>query len=163
MVRIEIDNLFVEDTFRTVFCNLTQKVSGVELQNPSSRKRKTSNPVSVVVLSKGAFKSKVIAIFPAAYIENVIKGMNSGELPPEDERDAYFKEYINMGYGRFISVINNEVGSASRFVIPVLLRGTYKEVIETAYSNCVDIDFVSDYGRIKVKVYYEVLPVHSSN
>lgn len=116
-----------------------------------------------MVLSKGIFKSKTIVLFPADYEEAVVEHMNDGSELDQEEKDAYFKEYLNIFFGRFLSLINNEMGRASRFFIPTLLRGTYKDTEANQYKNSVDVSFMSEQGRIQIILNYDVLPEHSSN
>ena len=147
----------------SVYRKVTEQVTGIKLESPPARKKKVENPISVVVLSKGVFKSKAVVVFPAKFIEAVIAGMSKCNTLSEEEGDAYFKEYMNIFFGRFISEINNVVGRSSRFVIPVLLRGSYRETAENEYSNRIDVGFMSEQGRIDFALKYEVLPEHSSN
>lgn len=148
---------------RNVYSAVTAQVAGINLKPPPARKKRIESPVSVVVISRGIFKSKAVMMFSTEFVENVVNHMSRGEsLSPED-RDAYFKEYINIFYGRFISKINNEIGRASRFVTPVILRGTYRETADMDYKNRMLIGFMSDYGKVEIILRYEVLPEFSSN
>lgn len=162
-IAIEVNDRFVADVVNEVLHEVTKQLTGIELKPPATRKKRIENPVSVVVLSKGTFKSKMVGVFPADFLDSVICGMGGGDDLTQEDRDAYFKEYLNMFYGRFISRINNEIGKASRFVIPVLLRGTYRETTAGMYRNEVTSEFLSDQGRITFDIYYEVLPEYSSN
>ena len=138
-------------------------MTGIQLKAPPARKKRIDNPVSVVVLSKGVFKSKTVAQFPAEFVETVVDKMSNGAELSKDDREAYFKEYMNNFYGRFISKINNEIGHASRFIIPVLIRGSYRETAEADYSNRIETSYMCDQGKISFVICYEVLPEHSSN
>ncbi|MCR5521006.1 MAG: hypothetical protein K6F44_03740 [Lachnospiraceae bacterium] len=117
----------------------------------------------MVVLSKGIFKSRVVSTFPTHLVDEIVDRMShNSPLSPED-RDAYFKEYINMCFGRFISQINNETGRASRFVIPVMIRGLYRMPQDNVFTDTARVDFGSDYGNVNMIVSYDILPEHSSN
>lgn len=146
-----------------MYTSVTEQIADIRLDPPPARKKRIENPVSVVVLSKGIFKSKAIVIFPADFEDAVVHTMSDGVELEQEEKDAYFKEYLNIFFGRFISVINNEIGKASRFVIPVLLRGAYRESGATLYKNKVDISFMAEQGRIQIILSYDVLPEYSSN
>lgn len=135
----------------------------MQLKPPPTRKKRIENPVSVVVLSRGIFKSKTIIMFPTDFTEAVVKSMCKGAELSDEEKDAYFKEYVNIFYGRFISAINDEIGRASRFVIPVIIRGVYRETADAEYTNRIQIGFMSDYGKIDMMLKYAVLPEYSSN
>ncbi len=87
---------------------------------------------------------------------------HNSPLSPED-KDAYFKEYINMCFGRFISRINDEMGRASRFVIPVMIRGLYRTPPDNQFADTARVDFGSEYGSVNMVVSYDILPEHSSN
>ena len=160
---IGINDQFVAEVVDSVYSSVTLQLTGIQLKPPPTRKRRIENPVSVVVLSKGVFKSKAVVQFPAEFVETVIDKMSNGAKLSRDDRDAYFKEYMNIFFGRFISKINNEIGRASRFIIPVVLRGTYRETAEADYSNKVVTSYMSDQGKIEFILCYEVLPEHSSN
>ncbi len=84
--------------------------------------------------------------------------MSRGAKLSKTDREAYFKEYMNIFYGRLISRINNEIGKASRFIIPVLIRGAYRETAEKDYDHKVQTSFLSDQGKIDFVMNYEVLP-----
>jgi len=146
-----------------VYASVTKTVAQIELTEPPPRKKRIEAPVSVVVLSKGIFKSRVVSTFPSLLVDEIVDRMSRNTpLSPED-RDAYFKEYINMCFGRFISRINNETGRASRFVIPVMIRGLYRSSPENQFSDTAHVDFGSDYGSVNMTVSYDILPEHSSN
>lgn len=154
----------MKETIKSVYSMVTEQVSGISLTPSPARKKRIENPVSVVVLSKGIFKSKAIIFLPEDFEEYVVDRMNKDGAPlTPDDKDAYFREYLNMFFGRFISAVNNEIGRASRFVIPVLLRGTYRDTGTAIYSNRVEVDFMSEHGRVNIVMNYEVLPEYSSN
>lgn len=163
MISIEIDDKFVEETYREVYYEVTKQIADLDVSAPLTRKKRIENPVSVVVLSKGIFKSKAVGVFPQEFVDIIVSRMSDGEQLTSSEKVAYFKEYMNICYGRFISRINNEIGHASRFVIPVVLSGTYRETGESDYKNRVEIGFSGEQGRTEMTIYYEVLPQHSSN
>ena len=146
-----------------MYASVTKTVAQIDLTDPPPRKKRIEAPVSVVVLSKGIFKSRVVSTFPSLLVDEIVDRMSRNTpLSPED-RDAYFKEYINMCFGRFISRINNETGRASRFVIPVMIRGLYRSSPENQFSDTAHVDFGSDYGSVNMTVSYDILPEYSSN
>lgn len=151
------------DVLKEVCLSVTEQISGFTLEEPPARKKRIENPLSVVVLSKGIFKSKAVGVFPNAFAEAVVNKMSKGEQLSNEEKEAYFKEYINICFGRFISRINNEMGRASRFVIPVLLKGTYRETADASYKNHIVVSLMSEQGRIELGLKYQVLPEYSSN
>jgi len=163
VIIIEINDRFIEETIRSVYSTVTKTVAQIELKEPPPRKKRIEAPISVVVLSKGIFKSKVVSTFPSLLVDEIVDRMSHNTpLSPED-RDAYFKEYINMCFGRFISRINNETGRASRFVIPVMLRGLYRTTQDDMFTDTARVDFGSDYGSVNMIVSYDILPEYSSN
>ncbi|MCR5431869.1 MAG: hypothetical protein K6E95_04870 [Lachnospiraceae bacterium] len=161
---IEINDRFIEDTIRSVYPAVTQTVAQIELKEPPPRKKRIEAPISVVVLSKGIFKSKVVSTFPSLLVDEIVNRMSKNSQLSQEDRDAYFKEYINMCFGRFISKINNETGRASRFVIPVMIRGLYRTTTQdNQFSDTARVDFGSDYGSVNMVVSYDILPEYSSN
>ncbi len=135
----------------------------IELKEPPPRKKRIEAPISVVVLSKGIFKSRVVSTFPSLLVDEIVDRMSNNSPLSQEDRNAYFKEYINMCFGRFISKINNETGRASRFVIPVMIRGLYRPPQENVFTDTARVDFGSDYGSVNMTVSYDILPEHSSN
>ena len=135
----------------------------IELKEPPPRKKRIEAPISVVVLSKGIFKSRVVSTFPSLLVDEIVDRMSNNSPLSQEDRDAYFKEYINMCFGRFISKINNETGRASRFVIPVMIRGLYRPPQENVFADTARVDFGSDYGSVNMTVSYDILPEYSSN
>lgn len=146
-----------------MYIKVTKQVTGIDIEPLTKRKKKVENPVSVIIISKGIFKSKVVGIFPRKFMNAVIEHMNDGKGITGEDGDSYYKEYLNMCFGRIISSINNEIGKASRFVIPILMDGAYDAEQEDEYKNRVNLIFSSEYGNIKIGIGYDVLPEHSSN
>ena len=88
--------------------------------------------------------------------------MSGGEELSGEEREAYFQEFVNIFFGRFISAINNKTGHPSRFVIPQVVHGAYRDITEGMYDNAVEVDLSGEEGRLRIIMKYEVLPEYSS-
>lgn len=149
---------------RSTYVEVTKNITGISLSVESGRIKRTEHPVSVIVLSKGVFKSRVIFVFPAQFLHDVVDRMSRGEKLSDEDRKSYAKEYLNICFGRFVSTINNFIGKASRFVVPVIINGAYSEGgYAGSKDDIVQTVFATDYGTIKISIEYDLLPEHSSN
>lgn len=119
--------------------------------------------MSAVILSKGIFSSRVVLRFPNKFLTAVVDTMSHGIELSEEDWNAYVKEYMNIFFGRTISRINNELGKASRFIIPVIIRGEYRESGYKTFDESIEMTFKSEYGTIKIRMDYDLLPEFSSN
>lgn len=119
--------------------------------------------MSAVIISKGIFASRVILKFPKKFLLHVVDKMSRGEKLSEEDQTAYIKEYVNIFFGRTISKINNRLGKASRFIIPVIITGDYRESGYKKFDETLELALVSDYGTVKIRIDYDLLPEHSSN
>ena len=159
MITIEINDLVVEDIIRTVCPSVTEQVSGISLKSSDSKPvAGIDNPISVVVMSRGNFMSKAVMTLPFEFVSKIVDGMSKGSELSSEDREAYFREYVNIFFGRFISAINRKTGRPSRFVIPVVLKGKYQETAESAYKNRVEVSFEADDGDMQITMRYDVLP-----
>ncbi|MCR5769317.1 MAG: hypothetical protein K6G45_12655 [Lachnospiraceae bacterium] len=105
--------------------------------------------------------SKVVMTLPDRFAEQIVDRMSNGRELSKEEREAYFLEFVNIFFGRFISDINNRTGHPSRFVIPVLLKGTYTDTADTVYGNSVCAGMTGEYGEVRIIIKYDVLPDYS--
>ena len=158
MIVIEINDSIVTEIIQSVCASVTEQVAGIKLENISSAPVRIDNPLSVVVMSRGNFMSKAIMMLPHEFADRIIDRMSNGEELSPEEREAYFQEFVNIFFGRFISAVNNRIGRPSRFVIPVVLHGTYHETSESYYKNRVEVYMSGDEGKLRIIMKYEVLP-----
>jgi len=158
LIDIEINDLVVEDIIKTVCPTVTEQVSGISLKNTDPKPVRIDNPISVVVMSRGNFISKAVMTLPLDFVKRIVDGMSRGTELSSEDRDAYFREYVNIFFGRFISAINKKTGRPSRFVIPVVLKGTYQETADPVYKNRVEVGFAADDGDMQITLKYDVLP-----
>lgn len=162
MIIIEINDLVVKEIIQTVCASVTEQLSGIRLEEMSSRPEKIEDPMSVVVMSRGSFMSKAVMTLPHIFADRIVNEMSNGEVLSSDEKEAYFQEYVNIFFGRFISAVNNRTGRSSRFVIPVVLHGAYHETSESIYKNRVEVDMNGDAGVLRITMKYDVLPDYVS-
>ncbi|MCR5686154.1 MAG: hypothetical protein K6G81_12215 [Lachnospiraceae bacterium] len=148
----------MEDIIKTVCPSVTEQVSGISLKNADSKPISIDNPISVVVMSRGNFMSKAIMTLPLGFVKKIVDGMSRGMELSSEDREAYFREYVNIFFGRFISAINKKTGRPSRFVIPVVLKGMYQETAESFYKNQVEVGFAADDQGMQITMKYDVLP-----
>ncbi|MBP5331654.1 MAG: hypothetical protein J6Y89_07355 [Lachnospiraceae bacterium] len=120
------------------------------------------NPLSVVVMSRGNFISKAVMTLPRGFARTVVDRMSNGRDLTKEDRDAYFLEFVNIFFGRFISDINNKTGHPSRFVIPVLVEGAYVDNADTVYGNIVSVGLTGEYGDLRIIIKYDVLPDYAN-
>ena len=102
--------------------------------------------------------SKAIMTLPLGFVKKIVDGMSRGMELSSEDREAYFREYVNIFFGRFISAINKKTGRPSRFVIPVVLKGMYQETAESLYKNQVEVGFAADDQGMQITMKYDVLP-----
>ncbi len=121
----------------------------------TGRKRHIDNPISAVIVSKGVFVSKIICFFPKKFLSEVVNSMSKGQKLGADDWEAYVKEYVNIFIGRTISKINNELGVASRFIIPVIMHGEYHESGYKVYDLSLDIPITTKYGILRIHAGYD--------
>ncbi len=140
---------------------MTEQLTGIKLTDATSVPVNIEDPVSVVVMSRGHFMSKVVMTLPDRFAEQIVDRMSNGRELSKEEREAYFLEFVNIFFGRFISDINNRTGHPSRFVIPVLLKGTYTDTADTVYGNSVCAGMTGEYGEVRIIIKYDVLPDYS--
>ncbi len=145
----------------SICISVTEQLTGIKLTESGSVPVNIEDPVSVVVMSRGHFISKVVMTLSGRFAGLVVDRMSNGRELPDEEREAYFLEFVNIFIGRFISDINNRTGHPSRFVIPVLLKGTYTDTADTIYGNSAGVTMSGEYGEIRINIRYDVLPDYS--
>ena len=106
----------------SIFISVTKQLAGIDLAESSSVPVDIESPLSVVVMSRGNFISKAVMTLPREFAVKIVDRMSNGRQLSKEDREAYFLEFVNIFFGRFISDVNNKTGHPSRFVIPVLIE-----------------------------------------
>lgn len=160
---IELDKSVVENVMSDIFTRVTKTLTGIDVSINSGKSKRITRPLSAVILSKGVFASKSICVFSRNFMEAVTKRMNIPSDASDEDVQLYFKEYLNITYGRIISSLNGILKRPSRFLIPVIIPGVYKESFPNTLSNFCEITLHCEFGDMKITTAYEVLPEHSNN
>ena len=159
---IEISEQTVKEIILSVFAAVTNQLTEIELTESSAVPDIIDNPVSVVVMSSGNFISKAVMTLPREFARTIVDRMSDGSEMPESDREAYFLEFVNIFFGRFISTVNNKTGHPSRFVIPQLQQGIYQDNTDTSmYNNSVSVGMSGEFGDLRIVIKYDVLPDYS--
>ena len=147
----------------SVFASVTEQLADIELSEVISVPDEVEEPLSVVVMSRGNFISKAVMTLPRTFAETIVDRMSNGEELSGEDREAYFLEFVNIFFGRFISAVNNKTGHPSRFVIPVLVQGVYKDNADAStYNNTVSVGMTGKYGELRIVIKYDILPDYSN-
>ncbi|MCR5321894.1 MAG: hypothetical protein K6E85_01215 [Lachnospiraceae bacterium] len=159
---IEISEQTIKEIILSVFAAVTDQLADIELTEASSVPDVIDNPLSVVVMSRGNFISKAVMTLPREFAQTIVDRMSNGSELSESDREAYFLEFVNIFFGRFISAVNNKTGHPSRFVIPQLQHGAYQDNAESSmYNNSVSVGMSGEYGNLRIVIKYDVLPDYS--
>lgn len=146
----------------SIFISVTKQLAGIDLAESSSVPVDIESPLSVVVMSRGNFISKAVMTLPRDFAVKIVDRMSNGRQLSKEDREAYFLEFVNIFFGRFISDVNNKTGHPSRFVIPVLIEGAYIDNTDTVYGNQVSAGLSGEQGDLKIVIKYDVLPDYSN-
>ena len=159
---IEISEQTVKEIILSVFATVTEQLSDIELTESPAVPEVIDDPVSVVVMSRGNFISKAVMTLPRGFAQTIVDRMSDGSELSQADREAYFLEFVNIFFGRFISAVNNKTGHPSRFVIPQLLQGAYQDNADTSmYNNSVSVGMSGKFGDLRIVIKYDVLPDYS--
>ena len=73
-----------------------------------------------VIHMHGYLNATLIYYFPEELYDYIVRTMNCGSLPSEDERQLYIGEFINITCGHAISRLNDMLGKSTRITVPHL-------------------------------------------
>ena len=150
---IKVETINVNQIFDDAFTALTQKVSGVEVTRCTDTdfSQKTHR---FVVKTKGMFQGQILAELEHELLGAIVMGINKGRKLQEAEKILFAMEYLNIVCGRALSEINNQTGTSSRLTVPQYITGKMPEKVSG--SECEELRYQSEYGKLNIKVIYKL-------
>lgn len=150
MVEMKVGKIFDD-----AFISISKKLISLDLR------RKKEEIISVkcmeFVKTKGKFNSTIICGFSSDIFDAIIIGMNDGKMPSEDEKVLYINEYVNIICGRALSEINNKLGRTSRLTVPMMCSDKESIDIDDSEMENVVLFYETEFGNIKVCIYYKII------
>ena len=137
----------VEEIFDDAFVNVSKKIVSLKLDRKADKK---------LVHTKGKFVSTIICGFSSMMFDIIIKNMNGGKMPSEDEKILYINEYVNIVCGRALSEINNQMGVSSRLTVPTLSLDVDSISVEPGKTGNEILYYESEFGQIKISINYTI-------
>lgn len=148
-------DLKVEKIFDDAFVAVSQKIVSLKLH------RKATGKINIkyleIVHTKGKFISTIICGFSPLMFDTIVKNMNGGKMPSDEEKILYINEYVNIVCGRALSDINNQMGVSSRLTVPRLCSDTESISIEQQKAEHEFLFYETEYGEIDISIYYTVV------
>ena len=144
----------VDEIFNHAFVSITKKLTSVELDKEKAVVDEDEIKYRELVYTKGKFESTIVCEFSAKAFEHIVSAMYGGNMPPEDMLILYINEYVNIVCGRALSEINNATGFTARLTVPSFHSIEEKIKKDESKKNKFFLEYKTDYGTIKVSVYY---------
>ena len=144
----------VEEIFDDAFVNVSKKIVSLKLDRKADKKANIK--YLELVHTKGKFVSTIICGFSPAMFETIIKNMNGGKMPSEDEKILYINEYVNIVCGRALSEINNQMGVSSRLTVPTLCLEADGINVEPGKTGNEILYYETEFGQIEIAIHYTV-------
>lgn len=143
--------------FDEAFVSVSKKLVSLELHK--REKTKINYKYLEIVHTKGKFVSTVICGFSPVMFDTIIKNMNGGKIPSEEEKILYLNEYVNIVCGRALSEINNQLGVSSKLTVPMVCVGTESISVDSKETDNIVLFYETEYGEIEVLIYYTVIQI----
>ena len=143
----------LDEIFNHAFVSITKKLASLELRAGSDC---VCDDIKYreLVYTKGIFQATIVCDFSEGVFEHIISAMYGGSIPPEDMQVLYINEYVNIVCGRALSEINNAKGFTARLTVPSFHSIEEKIKKDESKKNKFLLEYKTDYGTIKVSVYY---------
>lgn len=145
-----MNQIDVSSVFDAALSNVCSKLISTSVHK--TEERQIDNCETVLIFTKGYWESSIYCVFSHSLYEKIISEMYGGEMPPEDERSLYIKEFVNILCGRAISMINNLLKESSRLSIPF-----YGEEIpsdEQRLPEEIQLCYKTEYGDMYFEICY---------
>lgn len=139
--------------FNKAFVDVTKRVANLDIieETPNNN---IEDLYTGIIITDGIYKSVLICSMQETVMKEISKGMNNGKKVGRDEIELYVGEYLNIVCGNALTQINNMAGKASRFSVPVIVKGPYEKNDEIEYDKTLEFGFSCWYGNIKVNMEY---------
>lgn len=144
----------VEKIFDTAFVDVSKKIVSLKLV----RKSETKGDIRYfeIVHTKGKFVSTMVCGFSEMMFDTIIKNMNGGNMPLDDEKVLYINEYVNIVCGRALSEINDMMGVSSRLTVPKLYLEADDINVESGKTGNDNLYYETEFGEIKISIHYTI-------
>lgn len=144
----------VEEIFDDAFVKISRKIISLELHRKAVKKMDIK--YLEMVQTRGNFASTIVCGFSPLMFDTIIKNMNGGEMPSEDEKVLYINEYVNIICGRALSEINNQMGVSSRLTVPTLCLDADGINVEPGKTGNQILYYETEFGQIEIAIHYTV-------
>lgn len=144
----------VEKIFDDAFVNVSKKIVSLKLDRKADKKADIK--YLELVHTKGRFVSTIVCGFSSMMFDVIIKNMNGGKMPSEDEKVLYINEYVNIVCGRALSEINDQMGVSSRLTVPTLSLDVDGISVEPGKTGNEILYYESEFGQIKISIHYTI-------
>ncbi|WP_371818720.1 chemotaxis protein CheX [Eubacterium sp. MSJ-13] len=144
----------VEEIFNDAFVSVSRKIISLELHRKVVKK--VDFKYLEMVHTRGNFASTIVCGFSPLMFDTIIRNMNGGQMPSEDEKVLYINEYVNIVCGRALSEINNQMGVSSRLTVPTLCLYTDEISVEQGKTGNEILFYETEFGQIEISIHYTV-------
>lgn len=144
----------VEEIFNDAFVSVSRKIISLELHRKAVEK--VDFKYLEMVRTRGNFASTIVCGFSPLMFDTIIRNMNGGQMPSEDEKVLYINEYVNIVCGRALSEINNQMGVSSRLTVPTLCLYTDEISVEQGKTGNEILFYETEFGQIEISIHYTV-------
>lgn len=144
----------VEEIFNDAFVSVSRKIISLELHRKAVKK--VDFKYLEMVHTRGNFASTIVCGFSPLMFDTIIRNMNGGQMPSEDEKVLYINEYVNIVCGRALSEINNQMGVSSRLTVPTLCLYTDEISVEQGKTGNEILFYETEFGQIEISIHYTV-------
>lgn len=144
----------VEEIFDDAFVTVSKKIVSLELHRKAVKKMDIK--YLEMVHTRGNFASTITCGFSSLMFDTIIRNMNGGKMPSEDEKILYINEYVNIVCGRALSEINNQIGVPSRLTVPELCLNADRISVEPGKTGNEILYYETEFGQIKISIHYTI-------
>lgn len=146
-----MDSKIICGIFQKAFTEVTGKLTRISLRGKDDW-MVLEYEDRVIIFVSGFLEAGIVCSFAPELFHAIVKAMYGGELPIEEERILYLKEYMNIVCGRAVSMLNNEIGIPSRLSIPYYREEAPKR--EEVWPEKIWLYYETDYGDMQVLIDY---------
>lgn len=144
----EIEGIFID-----VFEEVTFGLSGIELRTLDNKDKEelSGNILSGIIKTIDDDGITIVGTTTDVMVNEISNAINGGEELNIEEQELYYKEYLNIIFGRFLSELKKVVSIKSRFTVPIIIEGEFKEYVNSHKNKC-EVYFWCKYGIIKIYI-----------
>lgn len=131
------------------FCRVTEGLTSIRMLPAEKTNLSREDICSGIIQIHGSLNGRMLFILPFKMVECIIFRMNHEKELQEDEKEGYFREYLNIVAGCTVSGIANFLGQRMRFSIPIVKGGICEEFRENKFHYRSQHNFSSELGSIR--------------